>query len=60
MCPILSLKVSTVFLHAEYQESSDGWVITDEAVGWQLGTEQRVGEKKAILASAGIQTVVMC
>ena len=54
---MLSLKLSTVFLHAEYQEcpSSDGpptreWVLTDKAEGNQLGTEQRVRENPNILA----------
>ncbi len=57
---ILSLKL-TLFLHAEYQEcpSKDGpptmeWVVTDKAEGNQLGTEQRVMEKKALL---GISTI---
>ena len=48
--------VSTGFLHAEYQESSDGWVITDRAIGRQLGMERRVREKAAILTSAGNPT----
>lgn len=49
---MLSLKLSTVYLHAEYQErpSGDGtptgeWALTDVASGSQLGTEQRVTEK---------------
>ena len=49
---MLSLKVSTVCLHAEYQErpSGDGtptgeWALTDVASGSQLGSEQRVTEK---------------
>ena len=57
----LSLSLSTVFLHAEWQEhpSRGGlptgeWVVTDIAEGPQLGTEQRVREKEAILTSAGI------
>ena len=36
---------------------SDGhkeWVITDIAAGSQLGTEQRIREKEAILTSAGM------
>ncbi len=51
-----SLILSTVFLHAEYQEcpSSDGpptrqWVVTDKAEGSQLGNEQRVKEKETML-----------
>ena len=55
------LELSTVSLHAEYQEHPSGddpptggeWVVTDIAAGSQLGTEQRVREKEAIVTSAG-------
>ena len=50
-----------MFLHAEYQEcpSVDGpptreWIITDMADRSQLGTEERVKEKEALLTTAGI------
>ena len=50
--------LETVFLHAEYQERpsgngppTGGWIITDEAVGKQLGTRQRIKEKEALSAA---------
>ena len=61
---MLLLKLSTVFLHAEYQEcpSSEGpptreWVLTDAAEGNQLGTEQRVREKEALLGMHSLRIV---
>ena len=62
----LSLTLSTVCLHAEYQEhpSSAGpptgeWVLTDTAEGRKLGTEQRIREKKEMKHSAG-HTACVC
>ena len=50
-----------MYFHAEYKESTSNggsptgeWVITDVAEGNQLGTEQRVKEKEALITKAGM------